>query len=658
MAQIYQKDGASLYDNNGKTFDAKTGSEYVPRVAAPPAPTPPPAATPSQPTITTGQQNPTYVPRYTPQEQAAESYLNTFQTPKSEEQIYEDKRKLAQGEIDSLNSYYDKIYQEQQDINQGRERGTNAVSVMSGLAGSSDAERNLTQTKQLNQRDNEKINAERGAAISQILSGIRSSAATSAREARLDARADAESILSRRKEKQTEAVTNLTNLAKAGVTKEGLKTSSPSEYQYLADLVGGDSQLEALFTLNRPQETILDKRVEGGKYIIAYQNPIDGKVRMETVDLKLPVGYSDAIDAGDKLLFKPDNWDGDTSKLISINKGLTPDQAADNADKADPDQLYAGLTGPTATAVRARVNAFKSEPVVQNFSVLQEGYDFASRINTATKNPADDQALIYALAKALDPGSVVREGEYATAQKYAQSWVNAYGKGITQAIAGTGFLSQQARENIKRVIETKYESSKSSYDNLYKNYQGTINNLTGRNDADKFLTDYANTTAGQSRTLRGPDGALYDASDLSDEEYQEALQDGYTEDDPLGSVGDDTKPVSQNRPTRNKNPLNIKASDFTMNFSGVAGVDPKPATDGGKFLVFKSVQDGYNAAKKLITSKNYLKLTVDAALKRWSNNGYGGEIVPSLKMKTVAALSARELDALIQSMAKREGFSA
>jgi len=157
----------------------------------------------------------------------------------------------------------------------------------------------------------------------------------------------------------------------------------------------------------------------------------------------------------------------------------------------DNPQLYAGLTGPTATAVRAQVNSFKSEPTVQNFAVIQEGKNFASSIDNKTKNPADDQALIYSLAKALDPGSVVREGEYATAQKYSQSWINAYGKGVEQAILGTGFLTETARQNIKKTIGQKYQASKTSYDNLYGEYAKSIGSLTGRDDGKAFLKNYS-----------------------------------------------------------------------------------------------------------------------------------------------------------------------
>lgn len=152
--------------------------------------------------------------------------------------------------------------------------------------------------------------------------------------------------------------------------------------------------------------------------------------------------------------------------------------------------LYAGLNSATATAVRGQVGAFKSEPSVQNFVTIQEGRNFAGSLSNTTTNPVDDQGLIYSLAKALDPGSVVREGEYATAQKYAQSWISAYGKGVTQALAGTGFLSETARKNIKDTIESRYKASLKTYDNTLNQYKSGINNLTGRADGDKFLRDY------------------------------------------------------------------------------------------------------------------------------------------------------------------------
>lgn len=111
------------------------------------------------------------------------------------------------------------------------------------------------------------------------------------------------------------------------------------------------------------------------------------------------------------------------------------------------------------------------------------------------------------------------------------------------------------------------------------------------------------------------------------------------------------------RPVRNKNPLNIKASEVTLAYPGVVGTDPSPATDGGKFLVFESPADGYAAARRLLSSSGYKGLNVDAALRRWSNNGYGAEIVPEFKGKVIGQLTPVELDSIVKKMAIREGYA-
>jgi dsDNA-binding SOS-regulon protein len=197
--------------------------------------------------------------------------------------------------------------------------------------------------------------------------------------------------------------------------------------------------------------------------------------------------------------------DGRTVAIDKYGNIVSVLSGAGGGNEDAVEQLYTGLKSTTATAVRAKVGAFKSETMVTNFSTIQDGYNFAKSISSTTTNPADDQALIYSLAKALDPSSVVREGEYATAQKYAQSWVSAYGKGVSQALAGTGFLSTKARENIKKVIEAKYLSSKKSYDNVYKQYIDGINSLTGRNDGSKFIVDYSTTNTTDLSTISNED---------------------------------------------------------------------------------------------------------------------------------------------------------
>lgn len=61
-----------------------------------------------------------------------------------------------------------------------------------------------------------------------------------------------------------------------------------------------------MFTLYRSNETFLDKKIEGGKYVTALETALDGKIRIETVDLVLPPRYTETIDADDRILAIPE----------------------------------------------------------------------------------------------------------------------------------------------------------------------------------------------------------------------------------------------------------------------------------------------------------------------------------------------------------------
>ena len=80
------------------------------------------------------------------------------------------------------------------------------------------------------------------------------------------------------------------------------------------------------------------------------------------------------------------------------------------------------------------------------------------------------------------------------------------------------------------------------------------------------------------------------------------------------------------------NPFNMKVGPATQSYitGGQASVG-RAAPDGGNFLTFKDRNAAIDAAKSLLFSSGVYKgLTVDAALKKWSNSGYGGNVVPAL----------------------------
>ncbi len=127
----------------------------------------------------------------------------------------------------------------------------------------------------------------------------------------------------------------------------------------------------------------------------------------------------------------------------------------------------------------------------------------------------------------------------------------------------------------------------------------------------------------------------------------------------FNNVGGGTNSASGGtRAQRNNNPLNIKSSTYTSSYNGVSGIDPSPASDGGNFLQFNSPEAGFAAAAKLLSADSYRNLTVDAALRRWSNNGYGANIMPTVANKTIAQLTPSELQSLVYAMAQAEGYFA
>jgi hypothetical protein len=141
----------------------------------------------------------------------------------------------------------------------------------------------------------------------------------------------------------------------------------------------------------------------------------------------------------------------------------------------------------TQRRIDSLAKGFDSQPTVRRAQLLAESAKFAQSLNANTTNPADDQALIYNFAKSMDPDSAVREGEYATVQRYAQSLAEKFGFDVTRVFSNTPFLTPEARQNMKATIMERYQAARGGYDSLRKSY-GTKLSAMGGDDAD--LIDY------------------------------------------------------------------------------------------------------------------------------------------------------------------------
>src|SRR5262245_51696809 len=117
------------------------------------------------------------------------------------------------------------------------------------------------------------------------------------------------------------------------------------------------------------------------------------------------------------------------------------------------------------------------------------------------------------------------------------------------------------------------------------------------------------------------------------------------------------QPTAMPLAVRMNNPLNIKVGAATQKWIDTGQAEPGArAQDGGRFLHFASPQVGMQAAEDLLTGPNYRNLTLDRALQKWSNKGYGGEIVQGVDPQTkVSALSPQQLSQTMEAMRVKEG---
>jgi hypothetical protein len=169
---------------------------------------------------------------------------------------------------------------------------------------------------------------------------------------------------------------------------------------------------------------------------------------------------------------------------------LTEELKQQRLDAAKNKAAHPEMDDKVKRRIDMKTKAFDSLPVVKRVQTMAEGASFANSLDKNTKNPADDQALIYAFAKVMDPESVVREGEYATVQKYAQSWAQSFGFNAARMFSNTPFLTPEARANMKATMMAKFGASRKQYDNVRRSYTDLINQITGKDDGDTWLTDY------------------------------------------------------------------------------------------------------------------------------------------------------------------------
>jgi hypothetical protein len=105
----------------------------------------------------------------------------------------------------------------------------------------------------------------------------------------------------------------------------------------------------------------------------------------------------------------------------------------------------------------------------------------------------------------------------------------------------------------------------------------------------------------------------------------------------------------------NNNPLNIKIGGATRHWIDEGLAEPgSMGRDGGQFIKFKDAETGLKAAKELLFGEVYSGLSVESAMRKWSNRGYGAEAIGLKGDKKMSQLTNDEKEVMVKAMAWRE----
>lgn len=164
--------------------------------------------------------------------------------------------------------------------------------------------------------------------------------------------------------------------------------------------------------------------------------------------------------------------------LARTNAGLDVEKAGPIA------QAQAAAAAPGKVPDRENVLRDEYNNLTKDFRTVQDAY---SKIKGAANNGAGDMSLLYSYVKLLDPGSVVRESEFATAA--ASGSLGERIQGLVQRVISGQRLPDSLRADFMREAENIYKAQKSGADRMRDIY--TEMAKRGSLDPRNVIADYS-----------------------------------------------------------------------------------------------------------------------------------------------------------------------
>jgi hypothetical protein len=158
-------------------------------------------------------------------------------------------------------------------------------------------------------------------------------------------------------------------------------------------------------------------------------------------------------------------------------------------ENAVPVAGSAPITSAQASRIERRVQQFDNSAAAKNASELLGHWDRVAGIDVNAGGPegaAQDAMLIYTYAKAMDPASAVREGEYDTVQAWATNRKDTFFLNAIRILETAPLLTAPARQAIRDRIGEVANAAVGRYNRELPKLNGDLQRIYGPFDAETW----------------------------------------------------------------------------------------------------------------------------------------------------------------------------
>lgn len=294
------------------------------------------------------------------------------------------------------------------------------------------------------------------------------------------------------------------------------------EIDYLSTLVGEDNEREASqlqFALNErkaAQDAKLAKETEIKELMVnvASEGADDGTINA----IKNATSVEEAIRYASPFLGRMDR-EAKQASIRASNASAALNEAELTAfNKTQEDAAKGILTSDQVKTANELNKDFESQPIVKSYNEGLQKYIVLEDTLADGIDGVQDLQLVYDFMKSVDPASVVRETEFATAAKTGNIFQGAYAS-FNKAFGTGGFLPEQVKQDFIRAARASFEAKNNQYYNVKSEYADRINRTVGTSNGADYLTAYE----GAAPLTEADNDIVFRLSGASPEEIQDIM---------------------------------------------------------------------------------------------------------------------------------------